>query len=505
MADCSESRDLIAQATYEPLDPASSDALEGHLKTCADCRREREEFEQTVALTGRGSANPPAVEREAFFGRLRGHAARSRPRRYVVRASRTRWIWAAAGLAAALFVAILLSVARREEAPPAPPIAGPAPSEPESIEPPPPPPPPPLARTPPRAPLEAVPVTEPRREPPPPAPAPVVEPRKPAPPPPPPEPKKPGPKPGETKPAPPAPTVTIALESGRTTTRGWSGGRRFAPGAKIHARTALRLRWAGGVLLVKAGSRLTVEGPEEFALDAGAVLIENFGGRFAVRTAHGRFHEEGTRFLVSTGARTETIVYEGRVLCETETPRRLQAGDRAFVGRAGSVRVERISRLDALPSWAGRAVAPRIELFALHFRGRDWKNHPLAGTVRNGVLQAARWGDGFYLGVEHDPTRPFVTIPEAGELRTTYFTSTEDPITLRLRAPLPDSTAFDAILDRPVPNRWVPIRVPLSKFRSFDGRSLKAGDPVHIVYVSSADPGLSIRDVAVHEIKGAGP
>ena len=323
-----------------------------------------------------------------------------------------------------------------------------------------------------------------------------------------PAPAKPGVRPAPELPA-PAPTrtrkplqVALTLENGSPRDLKWSGARIFTSGDVIKARTALRILWSDARVYLRSGSVLTVKGKEAFALESGAVLLENFGPPFTITTAAGTFREEGTRFLVRAGRRIEAVVYEGRLRCETPSERRnIRAGEHASIEKSGSIAVEAIENLSAYPAWMGPAMARRTPLFSLTFPRKNKSKVRLAGNESGKVLRAIKWEEQFYLGVENDPTVPVLDIPRKGEFWVTYFTATEDPITLRLRATLADSTAFDFIVRRPVPRRWVPVRVSLSRFRAFDGRPLKHGYPIHILIASSADPNLSLRDMAVMEIK----
>lgn len=493
MESCTGARELLAQAAYEKLEPAVRAELDRHLAACADCRREGDGLARTVAVIGRPAGALDPADRALLKNRV---LARLRPRRFTVRPRSPLLAWSAAAAAAILLGAWLLAPRRdpvKVEAPsevaretptvePAPDL--PWPTAPES--------------EPPRPPLEAVPLTPPPAPPvEPPAPEPVPEP---PPSPDPVKPRPPAPKPPGTREAPPV-EVALTLESGRVRDIKGSGPGVFTTGQAIRTQTACRISWAGATLYMKEGTSFTITAKEALQLDAGAVLIENFGGKFAVQTSVATFREDGTRFMVSAGAQVEAIVYEGRLDCELSgQPRKLKAGERATVGRSGMT-VEAVKNLAAYPSWTSSSLAPRVPLYTLNFQGREWTKQILAGSVKGGALHAARWGDGCYLGIENDPTRPILALPARGEVWVTYFTMTEDPITLRLRAPIPDSIAFDVVIERPVPKRWVPVRAPLSKFRSFEGKPLQPGYPVHIIYLSSRDPNLSMADIAVLEIK----
>ena len=151
---------------------------------------------------------------------------------------------------------------------------------------------------------------------------------------------------------------------------------------------------------------------------------------------------------------------------------------------------------DAYPAWAAPALPRKSVLAAFDFKSPDKR---YLGAAKDGVLNGVEKGGFCYAGVESDTA--MFPAPAKGEFRVTVWTEREDPITLRLRVLKPESTAYDYVLEKPVPGRPVTVRVPLEAFRSFEGNRLVAGDRVHILYVFCRELKSRIRidDLAILE------
>lgn len=146
-----------------------------------------------------------------------------------------------------------------------------------------------------------------------------------------------------------------------------------------------------------------------------------------------------------------------------------------------------------------RVWAKRAALVSFAFHGKE--KVTLRGPVRDGML----WGEDkegqLYTGVESEDG--MFAAPKEGEFWGTYQTETNDPITFRCRVRKTESVAYDFALEKPVTGRPVQVRIPLSRFRSFEKRPLAAGDPIHILYIFTPNlkAGLRIDDLAVVEVR----
>jgi hypothetical protein len=450
-----------------------------HLRDCPACAADRD------AVASERAAIRRAFQAEAASEpRLRPRVRRTR--RLFASPARAAWVLPLAAAAAILLVSVAVLRAPRP---------APRPAE------------PPVSATPlPAAePDEPAPRPVPLPRPEPPRPVPVPEtPRPPEPPPreipkplppPPPEPPRDPVRPTVVE---ERPRLALTLERGTPKSPKWEGARVFLPGETIQAQTALRVGWGTATVLVKEGSTLAVKGIDGLALETGAVVVENAGPPFLVATPHGVLRDVGTRFAVSVAAReTETVVYEGRVECKGKE---VLPGERAVVHPSGPVAVEPSREAGAYPAWTARAAATASPLVRFPF-DRPIPFH-VDGKMQDGRLYGEEDANVLNAGVA--PAAPLFAVPPRGEFSVTYFTASAEPVVLRCRALLGDQNLFfDYALPKPVSGRPVPVRVPLDRFRSLEGRALAPGDRVVILYVYTRDlkAGLWIDDLSVLELK----
>lgn len=296
----------------------------------------------------------------------------------------------------------------------------------------------------------------------------------------------------ETKPEEKVVEVALTLEKGTA----WKGTKTFPSGETIRAKGALRIAWGGATVYVKEESTITILEKDALAIESGAVLVENFGGSFSIRAGEGTIRDLGTRLLVThERGRTEAVVFEGRAACGDVE---IEAGDRLSYKGAETPKVEPM-RDRSYPAWMSRVWAKRSALVSFAFQGKE--KFALRGVARDGLL----WGEDkegqLYTGVESE-SGMFV-VPREGEFWVTYHTEAPDPITFRCRARKAESVAFDFVLEKPVVGRAVQVRIPLSKFRSFEKQPLAAGDPIHILYIFTPNlkARLRIDDLAIVDVR----
>jgi hypothetical protein len=458
---CDEARDRMVFHV-----DGEDDEVGVHVRDCAACRDVRDEVARERDVLKRAFARPAKKETR---------------RRFVARRPSILWPIAAVAAAALLAWGLRALLVKTPEKAPEPGVTK------RDVEPPPP------TRVP------DLPKPEPRQDPEPSPPvAPPPPPSKPEPEPPKPEPEPVPPKP---EPKPEAPTTTpvkrvevaLALERGSAKNVDWKGARTFAAGDAIVARTPMRIAWGAATVLVEEGAALVVRGPDAFGLESGEALVENLGAPFTVTTAHATLKDVGTRFLVlAEKARTETTVYEGRVLCtNAHGSREAVAGERATIRESGGPTTETV-RDAAYPAWTARAAGTFTPVIAWTFDKPA--RQTLAGTVRDGALHSVFRDGQTRVGVEADAAQPMFAVPARGEFRVTLVTTSAAKVTLRCRALKPESTAFDFAIEKPVPNRPSVLRVPLERFRTQNGATaLAAGDRVHIIYVFTADRDARMR------------
>jgi len=458
---CDEARDRMVFHV-----DGEDDEVGLHVRSCAACREVRDEVARERDVLKRAFARP---------------AKKDTRRRFVARRPSVLWPVAAVAAAALLAWGLRAILVKTPEKAAEPGVTK------RDVEPPPP------AR------VSDLPNPEtPKKDPEPPPVAPPPPPPKPEPELPKPEPEPEPPKP-EPKPEPPPTTpvkrveVALALERGAAKNVDWKGARTFAAGDSIVARTAMRIAWGTATVLIEEGATLVVRGPDAFALESGEALVENLGAPFTVTTAHATLKDVGTRFLVSVEkARTETTVYEGRVVCaNAHGSSEAAAGERATIRGSAAPAAEAV-RDAAYPAWAVRAAGTFAPAIAWTFDRPA--RQTLVGTVRDGALHSVFRDGQTRVGVEADAAQPMFTVPARGEFRVTLVTTSAAKVTLRCRALKPESTAFDVAIEKPVPNRPSALRVPLERFRTQDGTSaLAAGDRVHIIYVFTADRDARMR------------
>ncbi len=444
------------------------DAVGEHVGVCSSCGRYRDDVAAERNLI-RGSLRPLL---RAEGGASEGRPRVRRPQRVVL------WPW----VAAAAVVLVVLGV-----------VAWPEKPKPQAI-----------TKTEPKPEPPSVVVPEEKPEPPAPAPEPKPEPKpeEPRPEPPMPEPPKPEEPEPEPKPEPepprpePKPTepakivkVELALEKGSTKNLKWERTWTFSAGDSFQAKTAMRVAWHGATVYVQENSSVTVLGDHELALDAGEVLVESAGAKLSIKAGAVVFANTGTRYLVEVEGKTASAtVYEGRV----------QAGDREVVAgerwKAGKIE----SAKDAYPAWMARAMAKRTPIVQYAFKSPDKRWY---GTLKDGALHGIEKEGLCYTGV--DSADPLFVIPAKGEYSVTYFVESGEPLTLRLRALKPGSTAFDHVIEKPVVGKAVTVRLPLDAFTSFEGKKLAAGDRIHILYVFAKEmrSKLRIDDLTVSEVR----
>ncbi len=298
--------------------------------------------------------------------------------------------------------------------------------------------------------------------------------------------------PSTTRPDPPRVEVALTLERGTE----WKGTRTFVAGDAIRARAAMRIAWGTATIHVKEGTAFTVSARDALTLDSGAVFLENCPAGFEVRTARGTIRDLGTRFMVETDAKsTTTSVFEGRVSCDT---RDVEAGQRAYLTGGVAPSVEAMRDLTVFPSWLSKTLAARAPVIAWNFAKADKRYQ---GVPKDGVLHGVVRDDVFSAGLEDD--QAMFKVPARGEFWVTVHTTTAQPLILRCRGMTPESTPYDYTIEKPVLNRAVPLRVPLDRFVSKEGKPLPVGDGVHIIYIWTRDLKalLRIDDLRIAERK----
>lgn len=117
MPDCTDRSEQIMRDVYGELDAGARSAWEDHLRTCADCRREKESLTTMLGQVRQAMAPPPLSMKDsaAMIRRVQDGLAVFRlpgGRRQPVKKKRSPWIPALATVCVLAFVAIFVGYER---------------------------------------------------------------------------------------------------------------------------------------------------------------------------------------------------------------------------------------------------------------------------------------------------------------------------------------------------------------------------------------------------------
>ena len=138
----------------------------------------------------------------------------------------------------------------------------------------------------------------------------------------------------------------------------------------------------GTILIAHRGSKYSINAPRMIALDQGDVylIVAKSDKPFVVKTKHGEVRATGTRFVVSSGVKTQAAVAQGCVTLKGAKGRvQLQAGQRGVLEDGKRPTRGPAPRLSYLISWAKEALA-QDELLVKK------------GEKENGLIALDPWG-----------------------------------------------------------------------------------------------------------------
>ena len=117
MPDCTDRNEQVMLDVYGELDAGARSALEDHLSTCADCRREKESLTAMLGQVRQAMVSPPLSMQDsaAMVRKVQDRLAVSRlpgGRRQPVKEKRVLWIPALAAACVLVLVAIFVGYER---------------------------------------------------------------------------------------------------------------------------------------------------------------------------------------------------------------------------------------------------------------------------------------------------------------------------------------------------------------------------------------------------------
>ena len=117
MPDCTDRNEQVMLDVYGELDAGARSALEDHLSTCADCRREKESLTAMLGQVRQAMVPPPLSMQDsaAAVRKVQDRLAVFRPpggRRQPVKEKRALWIPALAAACVLVLVAIFIGYER---------------------------------------------------------------------------------------------------------------------------------------------------------------------------------------------------------------------------------------------------------------------------------------------------------------------------------------------------------------------------------------------------------
>ena len=117
MADCADRNEQVMLDVYGEMDAGARSAWEDHLRTCADCRREKENLTAMIGQVRQAMAPPPLSMKDstAMVRKVRDRLAVFRhpeDRRQPVKGKRALWIPAFATVCVLVLMAIFVGYER---------------------------------------------------------------------------------------------------------------------------------------------------------------------------------------------------------------------------------------------------------------------------------------------------------------------------------------------------------------------------------------------------------